>query len=71
MNAEDRALLDAYGARRAQEFGLEATISFSDDEFVTVEVVRPAGGVLRSVKRSRKFQNRAQAQAFIDEVIRL
>jgi hypothetical protein len=70
MNADDRAHLEAYVAHRAEGFGIQATISFDDDQFVTIEVTKPAGGMERSVKRSRKVQDRTQAQALIDEVIR-
>ena len=51
--------------------GVEATVSYDgDDGFITVEVItRAGGGQPRSIKRSARFQSRAQAEAFIDYAI--
>ena len=72
MNEDELKYLKAYTAMRAHEFDVEATFSFdSHDEFMDIEVVtRAGGGEPRSVKRSAKFQSRAQAEAFIEDAIR-
>jgi hypothetical protein len=72
VNEEDLNYLKAYTARQSHQFAVEATFSYdSNDEFMDIEVVtRAGGGEPRSVKRSGKFQSRAQAEAFIEHAIR-
>jgi hypothetical protein len=72
VNEEDLNYLKEHAARQANQFVVEATVSFdSDDGFITVEVITRAGGEQpRSIKRSARFQSRAQAEAFIDHAIR-
>jgi hypothetical protein len=72
MNEEDLNYLKQYAPREAHQFAVEATFSYdSDDGFITLEVItRAGGGQPRSIKRSARFQSRAQAEAFIDHAIR-
>ena len=72
MNEEELKYLKAYAARQSHQFAVEATVTYdSHDEFMDIEVVtRAGGGEPRSVKRSAKFQSRAQAEAFIENAIR-
>jgi hypothetical protein len=72
MNDDELKYLNEYVARQANQFAVEATFSYdSHDEFMDIEIVtRAGGGEPRSVKRSAKFQSRAQAEAFIEDAIR-
>lgn len=72
MNDEELKYLKEYIARQAHQFAVEATFSYDcHDEFMDIKVVtRAGGGEPRSVKRSAKFQSRAQAEAFIEDAIR-
>jgi hypothetical protein len=72
MNEEELKYLKEYVARQAHQFAVEATFSYDgNDEFMDIEIVtRAGGGEPRSVKRSAKFQSRAQAEAFIEHAIR-
>jgi len=73
MNEEDLNYLKECAARRAQQFSLEATVTYdSRDGFMTVEVIKSAGGGEPiSIRMSVKFHDRAQAEAFIEDIIRL
>ena len=72
MNKEELKNLKEYVARQAHQFAVEATFSYDgSDEFMDIEIITGAGGgEPRSVKRSAKFQSRAQAEAFIEHAIR-
>jgi hypothetical protein len=56
----------------AHQLAVETVVSCDKGSgFMTIEVIcRAGGGEPRSVKRSAKFQSRAQAEAFIDDAIR-
>lgn len=72
MNDEELKYLKEYIARQANQFAVEATVSYDgDDGFITVGIVtRAGGGQPRSIKRSAKSQSRAQVEAFIDHAVR-
>ena len=72
MKEEELKYLREYVARQAHQFAVAATVTYdAEDGFITVEVVTKAGsGQPRSVKRSAKFESRAQAEAFIDHAVR-
>jgi hypothetical protein len=72
MNEKELKYLKEYVARQAHQFAVAATVTYdAEDGFITVDVVTKASsGQPRSVKRSAKFESRAQAEAFIDHAVR-
>ena len=73
MNEAELKSLKEYAVGRAHQLALEATVTHDDsDGFIAVEVIKRAGdGPPISIRRSTKFQSRAQAEAFIDHAIAL
>jgi len=73
MNEQELDYLKEYAGRRARQLALEATVTYGDsDGFIIVEVIKRAGGGQPiSIKRTMKYLNRVQAEAFVDDILGL
>jgi len=72
MDDDELNYLKEHAEKHAQRSSLQATVAYDgEDGFLHLMVImRVGGGQPKSIRRSIKFQSRAQAEAFIDDIIR-
>jgi len=73
MNEDELNYLREHAEKHAQRSSLQATVAYDGEDGLLhlMVIMRVGGGQPKSIRRSVKFQSRAQAEAFIDDVIGL
>jgi hypothetical protein len=73
MNDDDLNYLKEHAEKHAQQSSLQATVAYDGEDGLLhlMVIMRVGGGQPKSIRRSVKFQSRPQAEAFIDDIIRL